>query len=89
MKDLNIKFSCQNCKHFVQHCYWRKDKLKIACSGHCLGYNRLRLVFETDFCNRWEITEISETEFYEKIEEYLQRAAKQINDIAAILKADK
>lgn len=79
---------CENCKHYIQHYYWREGELKKTCSGHCTSYRRMRLVMTNSYCNKWELSENISTPSNESLEKILRRTVKQIDDIAAILKID-
>lgn len=46
----------------------------------------MKLVHYIDYCDKWELCDIKDTPPNETIEAILNRAAKQITNIAAILK---
>lgn len=86
---MDRKFFCLNCTYFKQHYYWNIDRLTAAVSGHCSARIKKPLVHDNDFCNKWELAENQTEQLNDDITKILRRTAKQINDIAAILKADK
>ena len=85
---MNKDFSCGNCKYFMQHYYWFKYKLKNAYSGHCVGHRKPRLVEVNGYCDKWELTETGQQPQKANIENILLQMAKQVEDIAAILKCE-
>ena len=77
---------CENCKYYRKHYFLFKGRFTATFSGHCITNRNRPSVKFNQCCNKWELAENRETRQAEDIKKILLRAAKQINEIAKILK---
>jgi len=90
MEKLNENKICENCKFFLQHYVKTKLKLRPINCGQCVSNKyrgKLKNKKPSDTaCDFWENIDIKD-ETKEVIKTALKNMAKQINEIAFILKS--
>jgi len=86
---MDVEKNCENCRHYYKHYFWYKDRLKETYSGHCQAYRVIKYVACNASCKKWEIAEAKQERQCEEFKRILKQAAKQINDIAMLLNAEK
>ena len=80
---------CENCNYFRMHYFLFKGILIPTHNGHCLFSRRIGLVDYHNSCDKLKADKNIQSQQSEAIEKILLRTAKQIEEIAAILKTDK
>lgn len=84
---------CRNCKYFIKHCMNIYGKFKPLVDGHCINcevpkHISSKLIDKNKVCERWGPIQLQIEERREYIGKILKSMAKDISDIAQILKDD-
>lgn len=81
----DIKKSCINCRHYVEHYIWDKYRFRQTACGHCAVNPQTKKFLKSmplkHGCDKWENGEIKIAEREERIEKELRYTVKQINRI--------
>lgn len=91
MEDI-IKPTCENCKYFDKHYFWRKHHFIYACCGRCLKHGITKKdyaqVHFSKGCEFWQSNEIEKSEERNNAIKKLYDFLKSINEIINFLEID-
>ena len=80
---------CKNCKHYVLYYCNVTGTFRQISIGHCLLDNRKKRIYCYSTCDKWESSEEAKNKRHENIEKTLRDMAKDLSQIAQILKEEK
>lgn len=82
--EKEVNKTCENCKYFNRHYYFRNCQLHKTCYGHCINSNtRSGLLIDNKVknCSHWELAEDKNETKQKNVKKVLEEIERKLGDI--------